>query len=111
MYDVGPRIVEIRKAKKLSQNRLAKEAGIGQSTLSAIESGVKNPSIETVRLLASALGCSAACLLGEDGNEKTADDVVSGLQEEAVTLLRSLPESAKDQAVQYLRFLASQQEK
>ena len=49
----------------LSQNQLAKRAGCAQSTLSMIESSTKKPSTETLRGIASALGCTVAELMGE----------------------------------------------
>ena len=61
----GENIKRIRQFKRISQNKLAKEAGIAQSALSAIESSVKNPSIETVQMIAGALGVSISELLGE----------------------------------------------
>ena len=65
MSNVGPNIKKIRGIKKLSQNRLAKLAGISQPALSAIESGSANPSAGTVELLAGALGCTVSELIGE----------------------------------------------
>lgn len=91
-----------------SQSALARHSGVSQSAISALEKEKCTPTESTLKMLAASLGCSASDLLSE---EKAADDKVSGLQEEAITLLQRLPESAQDQAVQYLRFLASQQEK
>ena len=50
----------------ISQNQLAKKAGISQAALSALESETKNPSVETLYLLANALNCTVTELLGED---------------------------------------------
>ena len=87
---VGERIKEIRKEKGISQNRLAKKAGIGQSTLSAIESTTQSPGIETIQLLANALRVTPSFLMGEE--EQTHDkkwipvlgNVVAGLPTEAI---------------------------
>lgn len=49
----------------LSQNRLSKLSGVSQSNISSILSNTKSPSIDTVRLLADALGCAVSELLGE----------------------------------------------
>ncbi len=48
-------IKKLREAKKMSQTSLAKASGIAQSTLCYIETGQKNPSINTVIKLANAL--------------------------------------------------------
>lgn len=90
MVTVGERIKEIRKEKGISQNRLAKKAGIGQSTLSAIESTTQSPGIETIQLLANALRVTPSFLMGEE--EQTHDkkwipvlgNVVAGLPTEAI---------------------------
>ena len=66
MSSIGDRIIAKRTQKGLSQNKLAKSAGISQSALSSIESCTKSPSTDTISRLAAALGCSAAELLGED---------------------------------------------
>lgn len=65
MSAVGENIKEKRKEKHLSQNQLAKKAGIAQATLSAIESSTKSPAVDTIEKLAAALECSASELLGE----------------------------------------------
>ena len=55
---IGPEIKAIREQKGISQNQLAKMAGISQSGLSAIENTTKNPSVQTIRLLCDALDIS-----------------------------------------------------
>lgn len=56
--DVGKRLKEIRKQRNLTQEQLAKMAGITRSYLSDVENSRKNPSIKTVELLASKLNMS-----------------------------------------------------
>ena len=59
--DIGQKIIELRKKKGWSQYRLFKEAQIGQSTLSQIESGIKkHPNTVTLQKIAKALGVSMA---------------------------------------------------
>mgnify|MGYP000657403555 CR=1 FL=1 len=58
-------LVELRKQKGWSQEKLAREAGISYNTLIKIErSGIENPKIETVIKLANALGVSLDELVG-----------------------------------------------
>lgn len=65
MNQVGQIVRKKRELSGLSQNALAKKAGISQASLNALESRTNNPSVETVFLLAAALECSVSELLGE----------------------------------------------
>ena len=65
MNHVGVIVKKLREKAGLSQNQLAKSAGVSQAALSKIESEEKNPSVETVFLLAAALDCTVSELLGE----------------------------------------------
>jgi len=58
-------IKELRKRHKISQEELAKQAGITYSTLIKIESGANdNPTIKTIRKIADALEVSLDELTG-----------------------------------------------
>lgn len=52
---LGKRIKEVRKAKGLTQERLAELVGIGTPNISYIETGKFSPSIETFEKIAEAL--------------------------------------------------------
>lgn len=55
---LGSRINEIRKSKKISLDELVASSGVPKGTLSKITAGItNNPSLETVKAIASALGC------------------------------------------------------
>ena len=59
-------IKKLRKQRKLSQEELAKKAGVTYSTLIKLESGVnKNPTIRTLQQVASALDVSLDELTNE----------------------------------------------
>jgi transcriptional regulator with XRE-family HTH domain len=60
MFDVGRRITEIRTSQGISLTNLAKRSGIAQSSLSYIESGKTQPTVETVHKICSALGITLA---------------------------------------------------
>lgn len=64
------RIKEIRQSKGWSQNRLAKESGVSQSFIHALEAGEKSPTTRTLAKLAKALSVSISELLGELDNPK-----------------------------------------
>ncbi|MBS1918473.1 MAG: helix-turn-helix transcriptional regulator [Bacteroidetes bacterium] len=55
---IGKRITELRKAKKLSQQKFAYEADIERSFLTHIEKGRKNISVGTLERIMSALEIS-----------------------------------------------------
>ncbi|MDO7785828.1 helix-turn-helix domain-containing protein [Desulforamulus aquiferis] len=54
-----------REAKGLSQNQLAKNAGMAQSAVHFIENGKRDPGTRTLQKLAKALGVSEQELLSE----------------------------------------------
>lgn len=68
MSDIGANISAKLKELDLSQNRLAKLSGISQSNISSIINATKSPSVETIRLIADALGCTVSELIGETGD-------------------------------------------
>ncbi|MFS2138543.1 helix-turn-helix domain-containing protein [Duganella sp. Dugasp56] len=53
---LGSRIRQLRKQKGLTQFQAAEAAGIDPKSLSRLESGVFNPSIDTLQRLARAMG-------------------------------------------------------
>lgn len=63
--NVGKRIRDIREGKGVSQNQLAKMAGLSQAGLSAVENTTKSPNLETLTRLAKALNVTIAYLVGE----------------------------------------------
>lgn len=65
---IGQNIQNHRKMKKMTQETLAELVGIAVTTISHIEIGVRNPSLETLIDIANALGVSADQLLA--GNLK-----------------------------------------
>ncbi|MBO8129676.1 MAG: helix-turn-helix transcriptional regulator [Peptococcaceae bacterium] len=58
--DLGKRLLEIRSGQNISANRLAKLAGVAQSTVSEIECGKRQPSIKVLQKLCTALGITLA---------------------------------------------------
>ena len=71
--NVGLKIKKLREQKNISQNELAKKAGIAQSTLSYIESEDKKPTIDTLQSIANALYVDIASLVTQ--SEDTYDPV------------------------------------
>lgn len=100
MPRVGPIIKAKRESIGISQNQLAKKAGISQASLSALESETKNPSVETIFLLAAALDCSVSELLGESPVEAS---LLTPRQQKLIDIFVQLNDYGKD-------FLISQAE-
>jgi transcriptional regulator with XRE-family HTH domain len=61
---LGDRIREARKARSLSQEKLAVELGVSWSTVNRYESGKNTPSLNRLRLIADVLDVEVADLLG-----------------------------------------------
>lgn len=108
MSIVGENIKKRRKQLNLSQSALAKRAGVSQSAISDIETSTKNPSVETIRLLAVALCATSADLMGE--KEEAAPETGDSLKAEGVFILNTLSENSLKQAVNYLRFLSKNED-
>jgi transcriptional regulator with XRE-family HTH domain len=60
---LGENVRRLRKAKGLSQEELALEAGMKRSYVSDLERGTRNPSVRAVGRLATALGVEPGELL------------------------------------------------
>ena len=60
---VGESVRIIRELQEMSQNELAKETGIPQSTISAIENDRVNLGVERAKQLARVLNCHPAVLV------------------------------------------------
>lgn len=75
--DLGKRIREIRQRQKLTQKQLAQKAGIATITLQQYERGVREPKLEQLDKLASALEVSFGELLAQEPSEVSG--IASGL--------------------------------
>ena len=82
--DIGNRIRQRRKAKGLSQERLAREAGVTLSLISKIENGrIHDLHYSTLSGCAAALDMSVAQLIGEEpaSKESAADEALQRLKD------------------------------
>lgn len=98
MTKVGYEIKRRREESGMSQNQLAKRAGIAQSTLSAIEKTTKSPSAETLIAIANALGCTVAELMGETGQEGG-----NNAEEQLIRIFRQLNNDGQDELLKRAR--------
>lgn len=67
---VGLRVRELRQARGLSLSELARQASLGKGTLSELESGQRNPTLETLYALSAPLGVGLASLIAEHAETK-----------------------------------------
>lgn len=65
-YSLSERLKFLRENRKLTQGGLAKIAGLSQATIAHIEKGSKDPSVETLNKIASALDIHIATLFAAD---------------------------------------------
>lgn len=61
------RLIALREQRNWTRYRLAQETGLSQGHLASIERGEVSPSIEVVKKITRALGCSLAELDEETG--------------------------------------------
>jgi transcriptional regulator with XRE-family HTH domain len=61
--DVGRRVRELREHRGMSLSGLARRAAVGKATLSGLEAGTRNPTLDTLQALAAALELPLTTLL------------------------------------------------
>jgi transcriptional regulator with XRE-family HTH domain len=88
---IGRRVRRLRQERGISLTELARKAGIGKATLSGIETGTRNPSLEKLYAVAGQLGVPLAALLAEsppqdEEGRDPAGAQVSGAAVDAVLL-------------------------
>ena len=69
--EVGDKIIRLRSEKGVSQNTLARRSGIGQSTLSEIESKKKSPNVVTLEKICIALDLTLAEFFADVSGQAT----------------------------------------
>ncbi|WP_326674096.1 helix-turn-helix domain-containing protein [Streptomyces sp. NBC_01257] len=89
--DVGRRLRALRRERQLSLSELSRRSRVGKGTLSELESGTRNPTLETLYALATALGLPLSAVLSDPlpaGGPGPALPGVSGSAVTAVLLER-----------------------
>ncbi len=67
--EVGKRIIQLRKDKGITTNKLANIAGVSQSYLREIELGNKNPTVEMLSYICDALGVTLSDFFKEQESD------------------------------------------
>lgn len=65
--DVGARVRALRTERGLSLSELARRAAVGKATLSGLEAGTRNPTLDTLYALTTALGLPLTALVAGPG--------------------------------------------
>jgi transcriptional regulator with XRE-family HTH domain len=91
---VGRRLRDLREARGITLSALARQAGVGKATLSGLETGTRNPTLETLFAVTAALQLPLTSILVPGGaDQRGAAPTVSGSAVEA-TLLQVFDEDA-----------------
>ena len=90
---LGQRICELRSERGWSQERLAKRLGTSVQCIENWESGIKNPSIDTLLLLAKIFRVTTDYLLGLEGIPRLS---LEGLSDSTVAHLLMLIDDYKN---------------
>ena len=101
-FDISERIKFLRNSKELSANKLSKELGISQSSISLLESGKNKPSFELLEKICDYFEISLSEFFSEDDNIKSQSD----LSEEEIYILKlwnNAPEDTKSIIKSYLK--------
>lgn len=89
MVDLGGRIKQLRQEQKMTQVEFAERLGVTKSTVSAYESGTRQPSYEVLLKMARIFKVSTDLLLGHgEKNVLTID--ATGLTNEQIGLVQNL---------------------
>ncbi|MBB2908933.1 transcriptional regulator with XRE-family HTH domain [Streptosporangium becharense] len=70
-HDIGRRIRALREERGISLSELARRAGIGKATLSGLENGTRNPTLETLWAITGELGIPLATAIGSPASRGT----------------------------------------
>ena len=70
----GKRLAEVRESAGFTQSSLARAVGLSQSAISQIEADERNPSYETIRSIAKAMGVTPSYLVGGEVEGLTATE-------------------------------------
>lgn len=109
------RIREKRKALGLTLKQLGAVIGVSEGGMSHYETGRREPDPDTLKRIATALGVSVDYLLGNDDDSKSVQSVPDPapvsegeqIRQQILRELQELPDSAFENALQYIRFLKS----
>ncbi|MFD8686417.1 helix-turn-helix domain-containing protein [Streptomyces sp. NPDC059651] len=83
--DVGRRLRALRRERDLSLSELSRRSRVGKGTLSELESGTRNPTLETLYALTTALGLPLSAVLSDPLPADRFGPALPGVSGSAVT--------------------------
>ncbi|WP_393053573.1 helix-turn-helix domain-containing protein [Streptomyces sp. LN549] len=83
--DVGRRLRALRRERDLSLSELSRRSRVGKGTLSELESGTRNPTLETLYALTTALGLPLSAVLSDLRPRGGSGPALPGVSGSAVT--------------------------
>lgn len=87
MYDFGLRLKELRLKQGLSQVQLAKRLNLTNATISAYESNIRQPTLDTLCKLSSLFNVTTDYLLGMNYKEHVFIDKLTENQKDIINML------------------------
>lgn len=106
---IGDRIRIIRKTNRLNQNEYANFIGISQATLSELEQGKYNPSLERILSIHKVFKTNLSWLLTGDNLEENEsinllfNVSLDGMELKLIEMFRNLKDYDKEEIIQYLK--------
>jgi transcriptional regulator with XRE-family HTH domain len=93
-------LARIRKARRLTQSQLAEAVGANQATISKIEKGQGNPTLDMIQRIAAALKVHPSQLFTRDALEQRAVDALDQMtddhaKEAAIIVLETMAHRAR----------------
>lgn len=85
--DLGRRLRALRHGQDLSLSELSRRSRVGKGTLSELEGGLRNPTLETLYALTTALGCPLSAVLSDPAPESGSGAALPGVSGSAVTAI------------------------
>lgn len=108
---VGDRIRQTRIEKGMTQQQLSEAIGVSKQAIFKYETNiVTNIPTDRVNAIAKCLGVKPAYLMGWDTpekKEKATSNEEDGLNAEIIKIFNDLPADQKNEALNYLRYLAT----
>ena len=92
---IGEKIKRLLKEKGMSQNELARRAGMSSSGMSTIITGAFEPRMDNLRQIAQVLGCQPGDLLDDDDAIKNAPEIPQDPQR--ASIIRDYDRMSPDQ--------------
>lgn len=100
---VGSRIRELRKSRRLTQTELSEKIGVAQSDLSRMEQGEYKVGLDTLFKILQVFDLKMSEFFGETAEPPAGDE------RELVETFQGLPEEARREVLDFVRFKRAQQ--